>query len=162
MPDARMTTCTVRFDPPLAENGELENADRSTSAAIASFPGTVFLYQEQALSNQLDKPYRQRLLRISANAEREAVESAGFELTDPKASIGLCSLPEAERAIAPSQLGSYRCSVFLQPVAGSVLTYLGNTPEEGCLSNYRGVVRVFNTISSFSHGHEYLGSRLQR
>lgn len=128
-PDVRMTTCKV----------EVEDA---AASQLTDSPVT-FLYQEQALSSKLDQPYRQRFLRISVSGDRQSVESAGFEPANPQAFVGLCKKPETQRMVKLSDLGTYRCSVFLKPIGEN---YQGETPESGCPSNYRGAARIANTV----------------
>src|ERR671933_897144 len=59
-PNVRMTTCKVK----------VTNADPS----LIRQP-SVFLYQEQALSQNLGSPYRQRFLRIAPSLDELNVES---------------------------------------------------------------------------------------
>ncbi|MDY6939662.1 MAG: CpcT/CpeT family chromophore lyase [Cyanobacteriota bacterium] len=120
-PDVRITTCPI--------------AVPTISAA--------FLYQEQALSMNLDDPYRQRFLQIAPNNSEDAVESKAFKLANPEAWIGLCDRPASDRVVTIDELGETVCSLFLQPERNG---YRGTTPEEGCPTNFRGAVRITNTV----------------
>lgn len=133
-PNVRMTTCKVR----------VETADTSLNTGPS-----VFLYQEQALSRNLAKPYRQRFLRIAPSADGESVESRAFRPPTPEMLIGLCDRPKTKRVISSSNLGEVTCSVFLKPVGEN---YVGQTPPEGCPTNYRGAVKITNTITLHQTG----------
>lgn len=126
--NVRMTTCQVN----------VEKADASLNTQ-----SSVFLYQEQALSQSLGSPYRQRFLQIIPSADRESVESKAYRPLSPETLIGLCNQPEAKRVVSQNDLGKYTCSVFLKP---SGENYIGETPSQGCPTNIRGAVKVTNTI----------------
>jgi hypothetical protein len=127
-PNVRMTTCKVMVG----------NADTTLNTR-----SVVFLYQEQALTQRLGAPYRQRFLRIAPSADGQSVESRAFRPPTPEKLIGLCDRPEAKRVIRQSDLGERACSVFLKP---SGENYVGETQAAGCPTNYRGAVRITNTI----------------
>lgn len=131
MPSVRITTCKVSV--------EEEN------------PKTTFLYQEQALSQNPLKPYRQRFLRISPSSDRRSVQSAIFRLANPEAWIGGCDRPATKRVLNPSDLGDAKCSVFLQQQGEE---YVGDTQAGGCPSNYKGAVTVTNRIFLHPSGME--------
>lgn len=133
-PNVRMTTCKVT----------VENADASLNTRPS-----VFLYQEQALSQRLSAPYRQRFLQIAASADGQSVESRAFRPPKPETLVGLCDRPEAKRVVRQSDLGEYTCSVFLKPEGEN---YLGETPSAGCPTNFRGAVRITNTITLHKTG----------
>ncbi|MBW4698629.1 MAG: chromophore lyase CpcT/CpeT [Aphanocapsa lilacina HA4352-LM1] len=129
-PDVRMTTCSVQLE-----------GDKSKA---------IYLYQEQAMSNKLNEPYRQRLLRIAASADGRAVESVGFKFVEAKPLAGLCAKPTAERLIAPMTLdGDPTCTVRLVQAGDR---YVGTTPEGGCPSNVRGAARITNEITLYKEG----------
>ncbi len=127
-PSVRMTTCKVQINQPA---------------------NSVYLYQEQALTKNLDNPYRQRFLEIKANADSDTVESQSFKPENGKALIGLCSKPENERKLNLSNIGTPVCSVLLKPFQEG---YIGETPSQGCPANIRGAVRITNTILLHSRG----------
>lgn len=66
-----------------------------------------------------------------------------FKAPTPKAWIGLCGKPEAERVVQRSDIGASNCSVFLQR---SGENYMGETSAGGCPSDYKGAVRITNRI----------------
>jgi CpeT/CpcT family (DUF1001) len=120
-PSVRMTTCQVRVE--------------------ASDP--IFLYQEQALTQRLERPYRQRFLRIAPSEEGQSVESRAYKPINPETWIGLCDRPQEQRLVRLGDLSDAECSVFLVPVNN---IYIGNTQVGGCSTNIRGAVRITNTI----------------
>jgi hypothetical protein len=132
--NVRMTTCKVT----------VENADMSRNSRPS-----VVLYQEQALSQRLSTPYRQRFLQITSSSDGRSVESKAFRPPTPEKLIGLCDRAEAQRIIRQSDLGQYTCSVLLKPVGE---TYVGQTPAKGCPTNFRGAVRITNTITLHKTG----------
>jgi len=132
-PNVQMTTCRIELLTP---------ADSES----------IFLYQEQAMSTSLDKPYRQRFLEISPSPLSQSVRSRSFKPADPTRWSGLCDSRKdrfTNRADNPKQitnlsdLGTPICNVFLKQV-GTI--YLGNTPIDGCPANVRGAVRITNHI----------------
>lgn len=125
-PNVRMTTCKVR----LADSEENSQS--------------IYLYQEQAMSANLAAPYRQRFLRLGPSADGQKVESASFEPLDSQPWVGFCQKPEAERRLQLSDIEPKNCSVFLVPIQNG---YLGNTQAEGCPTNYKGAVKITNTIN---------------
>lgn len=127
-PDVRMTACKVR----------LKETDSSQSDSPA-----IYLYQEQAMSRNLSAPYRQRFLRLAPSADGEQVESATFKPLAPKKLVGFCEKPEQERVIQMTEMGQKHCSVFLEPADNG---YIGETQAEGCPTNYKGAVKITNTI----------------
>ncbi|NEP44364.1 MAG: chorismate mutase, partial [Okeania sp. SIO2H7] len=134
-PDVRMTTCKVRL------------ADSQNDSQ------TIYLYQEQAMSANLGAPYRQRFLRLAPSADGQKVESASFKTLDPKSWVGLCQKPQAERTIRSRDMESKHCSVFLVPIENG---FLGNTQPGGCPTNFRGAVKITNTIRLNATGMDTL------
>lgn len=125
-PNVRMTTCKVK----------VENADINTRPS-------VFLYQEQAMSESLNSPYRQRFLQITLTPDAQKVESVAFRPPTPATWKGFCNQPEQMRLVKKSDIGESSCRVILQPEAEN---YRGETPSEGCPTNVRGAVKITNTI----------------
>jgi hypothetical protein len=124
-PNVRMTTCRI----------ELANQNP---------PQSIFLYQEQAMSTSLDKPYRQRFLQISPSPLSQSVRSQSFKPANPSRWAGLCDRdPKLNQAITFNDLGVSICNVFLKQ---SGTSYQGNTPADGCPANVRGAVRITNHI----------------
>ncbi len=124
----QMTTCVIQIEHDGAEVDEAEG---------------TYLYQEQALMNQLDQPYRQRFLQIVPHELSQSVRSHSYKPSNPDAWVGLCNQPEAARVIPVADLGESVCHVFLRPTASG---YLGKTPIGGCPADFRGAVRITNQI----------------
>ncbi len=103
---------------------------------------SIYLYQEQALAEKLNQPYRQRILHL-IDLEDGQVESKSYKLTNEKQWIGFCNQPASSRMLNKSDLGDSVCSVFLRPV---ITIYIGETPPEGCPANVRGAVKITNKI----------------
>jgi hypothetical protein len=105
------------------------------------------------MSQNLAKPYRQRFLKIAPSADNQSVESQSFKPPITEALIGLCSKPEAKRVVKLTDIGAAKCSVFLKPDGEN---YIGETPEAGCPSDYKGAVKVTNRILLHSTGMDTL------
>lgn len=121
IPSVRMITCTVT----------VEGTDGR------------FLYQEQALKRNLNQPYRQRFLRLSLSEDGETVESRTYKPKNPETWIGLCEQARNERIIGRDRITDANCSVYLVPWHD---LYIGHTQPGGCSADFRGAVRVTNTI----------------
>lgn len=135
----RMTTCKIQ----VTDNASrLAGATQSAGATPSAFP-PVFLYQEQALSKRLNRPYRQRFMQISPDSDGMSVQSLSFKPAEPDRWIGFCNRPVAERIVPLHIIGEPICSVRL---TRSGTTYIGKTPPEGCPANVRGAVKITNTI----------------
>lgn len=130
-PSVQMRTCEVQMV------GGPSGEPLPTAAA------TVFLYQEQAHSDRLSQPYRQRFLQIAPSSDGQQVESRGFRPLTPELWINLCERPVAERLVQPTDISAIDCSVFLRRVGED---YIGHTQANGCPSTYRGAVRTTNHI----------------
>jgi hypothetical protein len=127
--DVRMTTCKISLSSPETD--------------------AVYLYQEQALSSDLTKPYRQRILQISPTIYSQSVRSRSFRPARPEMLIGLCNQPEASRVVPLSDRGTPVCTVFLKQ---SGEDYVGRTPIDGCPAKVRGAVRITNQITLHKTG----------
>ena len=130
-PNVRMTTCRV----------SLTTTEATTETKRQ--PNSIFLYQEQSLTKNLESPYRQRFLQISPSTYSQSVRSLSFKPATPTAWINFCARPEGDRTIQLRDLGTAVCSVFLKPSGDA---YIGNTPADGCPANIRGAVRIKNHI----------------
>ncbi|MEM8807159.1 MAG: chromophore lyase CpcT/CpeT [Cyanobacteria bacterium P01_G01_bin.38] len=127
----QMTTCRVTVTEPAADS--------------------VYLYQEQALSDSLDEPYRQRFLQI-APGDGLRVESHTFKPDAPEQWVGFCNDPSGpvfdhrasnDRLVPTAALGEQICTVALRP---SPLGMVGSTPSGGCPASVRGAVSITNVV----------------
>jgi CpeT/CpcT family (DUF1001) len=131
---------------------------RMTTCAVHRLeqPDAVWLYQEQASTDTLAQPYRQRFLNIVASPYSQTVKSLSFKPVNPKQWVNFCDRAAGDRRILARDLGTLVCSVFLKPqhdAAGAPL-YQGNTPADGCPANVRGAVRIRNHIRLYRTGME--------
>lgn len=136
-PNVRITSCKVKVE----------------NAGTLNRPDAIFLYQEQALTQRLANPYRQRFLRIAPTTDNSKVESAVFKPPTPAAWVGLCAKPEAQRVVQRSDIGESTCSVFLQRAKEN---YVGETSAGGCPSDFKGAVRITNRIILHQAGMDTL------
>lgn len=125
-PRVQMTTCSVSID---------------------SEPDAAYLYQEQALMANLDRPYRQRLLLIYFDDRRQKIAVESFKLVDTEKWVGFCQ--QASRKIDLDNRGESVCTVWLERADRG---FVGETPPQGCPSNLRGAVAVTNRIYLMESG----------
>ena len=95
-----------------------------------------WLYVEQAVSRMKDKPYRQRVYRVS-HSENGLIESKVFELPEPAKYIHAWNDPAIFNQISPDDLKVRQgCAVFLKKTDGNC--YSGSTNDKDCKSTLRG------------------------
>lgn len=107
----------------------------------SSQPESVYLYQEQALLENISSPYRQRFLQIVPGAHQR-VDSLTFKPENSHDWIGLCAQPSP--TVSLDDLGEVTCTVSLR--ASSIGGFVGSTPLTGCAANVRGAVRITNVV----------------
>ena len=110
-------------------------------------PGSVYLYQEQALIEDLAAPYRQRFLQV-VPGDNNRIDSRTFRPDMPEAWAGLCS--HTEQPLLTMALGEPICTVSLR--LSSVGGYVGSTPLAGCPANVRGAVSITNVVVLHENG----------
>ena len=95
-----------------------------------------WLYVEQTVATSMDKPYRQRVYRLTAHPDG-TLESAVFTLPgDPLSFAGAWKQDEPLAALAPDNLESREgCSILLHRLDAS--TFEGGTTGKRCASNLR-------------------------
>ena len=128
-PKVRMMTCRIQVNTSAAE-------DPQTS---------VFLYQEQALTTQLNQPYRQRVLQLEADPTQQQVISRNFKPKLQDLWVGMCQRSSQARRIPQAVLGPELCQLRLQRQPQGD-RYVGQTPPEGCPTSFRGATRITNTV----------------
>jgi len=95
-----------------------------------------WLYVEQAVTRMLDKPYRQRVYKVS-NAANGSIESKVFELPDPARFVHGWNNMELFKNITPDSLILRPgCAVYL--MRNSSNCYSGTTNQKECKSTLRG------------------------
>jgi hypothetical protein len=147
--NVQMTTCTIDVTGDIDDGNPVKDSQKNEQNY------SIFLYQEQALVESLDKPYRQRFLQLTAGDRgQSAVESKAYKPIEMEKWVGFCSKPEEERKVIASELGTYLCSVFLKQSAVNYFKplYVGETQTGGCPTNVRGATSISNTIYLFPDG----------
>lgn len=114
-----------------------------------------WLYVEQAMATMLDKPYRQRIYRVSLGQEAGTVVSEVFELPGGKegaaAFAGAWKTPEKFDTITPEQLDRREgCEVVLRETSAGV--FEGGTIGKNCLSSLRGATYAVSEVHMDSTG----------
>ncbi|MEL6814431.1 MAG: chromophore lyase CpcT/CpeT [Cyanobacteria bacterium J06598_3] len=129
----QMTTCRITVT---------EGNDQSPREGI-------YLYQEQALSENVNEPYRQRFLQlVPAAGNNNRIESRSFKPPVPEQWTGLCD--QDVRAVPATALRELVCTVSLR--ASSLGGFVGSTPSAGCPANVRGAVSISNVVVLHADG----------
>jgi CpeT protein len=105
-----------------------------------------WLYVEQAMAATLEKPYRQRVYRLSKGKTTGEFESAVFELPgDPLVFAGAWREPELVAGVTPRDLSEKKgCSIILQFQEGA---FRGSTIGTECLSTLRGAAYATSEVT---------------
>ncbi len=103
----------------------------------------IYLYVEQAASWALDKPYRQRVYRLSRD-ERGGLESAVYMLDNPLRFAGAWETLPALTQLTPDSISIKEgCEIKLTPLGG---VFIGGTEGQGCLSQLRGAAYATSEV----------------
>lgn len=98
--------------------------------------GSKWLYVEQAVTEYIKRPYRQRVYQLSAMADG-SYESKVYELPDPDRFIHGWETPELFSGITPDSLMAREgCAVYLKKNEEGCFS--GSTKDAECLSTLRG------------------------
>ncbi|MBK8549754.1 MAG: chromophore lyase CpcT/CpeT [Ignavibacteria bacterium] len=124
-----------------------------------------WLYVEQATAEAQDKPYRQRVYRIT-NTYEGRFESAVFTITDPLRFAGEWKKENPLSELNPDSLTLREgCSVILTLMNDT--TYEGSTEGNNCLSDLRGakyatseVKITSDKIISWDRGYDEEGKQV--
>lgn len=110
--------------------------DVSLTACAVSVEGidTPTLYVEQALSDQLNQPYRQRIYVLS-QVDDTTVKSEIYELDTPDAYIGFCATEELQTVSIESMTLKDGCAVELEWIENG---FVGETEIGTCKSDMNG------------------------
>ena len=108
----------------------------------------IWLYIEQAVATHLDKPYRQRVYRVS-KLEDGSFESAVFSLPEPEKYMGAHKQEKPLHDLTPENLSVREgCAVILKrDKAGD---YIGGTVEKQCTSALRGATYATSEIEIYT------------
>ena len=125
----------------------------------------TWLYVEQAVSSMEDKPYRQRIYRLTGS-DKEGYISEVFTLPVDSLFIGKWKAPDYFEAYSPADLTSREgCSVHMRRTHPD--RFEGSTQGENCMSSIRGasyatskVVIDKGVISSWDQGFDADGKQV--
>lgn len=133
------------FDTAAQAKADREYFDITLTHCRIDLPslGKDVLYVEQARTNSLAAPYRQRVYVIDAKAEDTAV-SRIFEHRDPKVLIGLCA-KTPRPAVAASDLEEKTGCAVTMTWKGD--RFEGSTAPRACLSSYQGATYTMSEVS---------------
>ena len=102
-----------------------------------------WFYVEQAMAGSLDKPYRQRVYRIS-QIDDSTFESAVYTMEEPLRYAGAWKEEWPLADLKPDALTLREgCSAILRKVEDK---FVGSTVGDGCESNYRGASYVISEV----------------
>lgn len=105
-----------------------------------------WLYVEQSLATSLDKPYRQRVYRLSARGNSGEYVSEVFELPgEAMLFAGAWRNPDSFRNVSPSDLTRREgCDVVLRRESPGV--YEGGTQGNGCAGGVQGAAYATSEV----------------
>jgi len=110
----------------------------------------VWLYVEQTAASSPERPYRQRVYRLT-RVDDNLFESAIFELKDPLRFVGEWKAADAGKSIDPESLIHREgCSVYLKKVGDQA--YSGSTDADRCESDWRGAKFVSSIVTVLKDG----------
>lgn len=102
----------------------------------------IWMYIEQAVSTRLDKPYRQRVYKVS-EPKPGLFESEVYTLKSP---LRFANKPELLEALSPDSLTKkLGCSVFLSKVGKN--HFQGKTHGTDCASDIKGAAYTASEVS---------------
>lgn len=103
-----------------------------------------WLYVEQAVTEYIDRPYRQRVYRLSKTADN-MMESRVFALNNPAKYIHGWDNPDIFNQITPDSLVLRQgCAVYLKK-KGNCFT--GSTNDKDCVSTLRGATYATSIVT---------------
>ncbi|MBM3308183.1 MAG: chromophore lyase CpcT/CpeT [Candidatus Eisenbacteria bacterium] len=102
-----------------------------------------WLYVEQAVAGAEERPYRQRVYRVTDDGAQ--VRSDVYVLPRPERFVGAWGRPDAFDALNPDSLSLREgCEVLLRPRADG--SFEGGTEGRGCASDLRGAAYATSTV----------------
>lgn len=104
-----------------------------------------WLYVEQAMSSKLDKPYRQRVYKVSYNKKTKTYESAVYTLPNPSRFI---NNPNSVNKLTPDSLTAREgCTVYLKAKGKK---FVGGTQGNACASDLKGAAYASSKVTILS------------
>jgi len=111
-----------------------------------------WMYVEQASAESLERPYRQRVYRVTRDSDGRLV-SAVFELPEPQRFVGAFRDPDRLSEIGPDELVPRSgCAVYLSHRVDGA--YRGSTRGMDCASNMRGAAYATSEVTVTESGIE--------
>lgn len=106
-----------------------------------------WLYVEQATSDTIDKPYRQRVYRLSRGADG-SLKSDVYLLPEPVLGFaGAYMQDEPLTSLAPEQLTLKSGCAVIMKWDGASKRFVGGTVGSGCESNLRGAAYATSEVT---------------
>lgn len=104
-----------------------------------------WLYVEQAVTQQMHKPYRQRVYHVYLNGDKEIISQV-YELKNPASVVGAWNevMPLSHLTTDSLELRD-GCAIHLIKTAKG--KYVGSTPEKKCLSSLRGAAYATSEVT---------------
>jgi hypothetical protein len=103
-----------------------------------------WLYVEQAVATSLDKPYRQRVYRVTGPTDG-AFRSEVFTMASPLRFAGAWARPELLGSLTPDSLTVRDgCAVILKQGESG---FVGSTAGHGCASDLRGAAYATSEVA---------------
>lgn len=106
-----------------------------------------WFYVEQAVTQLMDKPYRQRVYHVFIQ-DRYTIVSQVYELKNPKGAIGCWKENAPLQHLSTDSLELRNgCAIYLRKISKSL--YAGSTPGKECLSSLRGAAYATSEVSIY-------------
>jgi len=103
-----------------------------------------WLYVEQATAAKLDRPYRQRVYRLTRTNDT-TVQSEVFTLQEPLRFAGAWKDPQVFSPLTPDSLSKKDgCAIMLRPSGDTA--FIGSTVDHECPSDLRGAVYATSEV----------------
>jgi hypothetical protein len=124
-----------------------------------------WLYVEQAVASQEDRPYRQRVYHVTEQADG-SIRSDVYEIPDPLRFVGVWKSRDRLAGLTPDSLHLKNgCAVILKRVSGDA--FEGGTVGRGCSSQLRGAMYATSTVRvtpdglvTWDRGHDAAGNQV--
>lgn len=104
-----------------------------------------WMYVEQAAASALDRPYRQRVYRLTS-PRRDLYRSDVYELPDPGAVTGWHATPERFDAMTPDDLTLRDGCAIVMSYDPDTAGFVGSTVGTGCASALRGAAYATSEV----------------
>ncbi|MBK8847232.1 MAG: chromophore lyase CpcT/CpeT [Bacteroidetes bacterium] len=103
-----------------------------------------YLYVEQAMATQMDKPYRQRVYHLQL-ADDSTITSTVFEISSASTFINAWKLPHVlEQLTSDSLISRQGCAIYLRKNEDG--NFVGSTKAKECLSTLRGAAYATSEV----------------